>query len=112
MPMLRSHAQHLAVVLFHVYLLQPRLSFFDQPRKSWNVILNDRIEDGLHLSSRTLMTGASRGYAFVEYETEKEMLRAYEPQTQHLRSENQNLKENMERLRNEIAEIRHVVLLC
>ncbi|WZZ37413.1 hypothetical protein YC2023_020814 [Brassica napus] len=34
------------------------------------------------------------------------------PQTQHLRIENQNLKENMERLRNEIAEIRHVVLLC
>ncbi|WZZ34538.1 hypothetical protein YC2023_017939 [Brassica napus] len=28
--------------------------------------------------------------------------------TQHLRSENQNLTENMERLRNEIAEISHV----
>ena len=26
------------------------------------------------------MTGASRGYAFVEYETEKEMRRAYEVQ--------------------------------
>jgi len=24
------------------------------------------------------VTGASRGYGFVEYETEKEMLRAYE----------------------------------
>ncbi|KAH0920541.1 LOW QUALITY PROTEIN: hypothetical protein HID58_020559, partial [Brassica napus] len=32
----------------------------------------------------------------------------FQPQTQHLRSENQNLKENMERLRNEIAEIRHI----
>ncbi|KAF2614319.1 hypothetical protein F2Q70_00008608 [Brassica cretica] len=32
----------------------------------------------------------------------------FKPQTQHLRSENQNLKENMERLRNEIAEIRHI----
>ena len=27
-----------------------------------------------------LVTGASRGYAFVEYETEKEMRRAYEVQ--------------------------------
>ncbi|KAG5415468.1 hypothetical protein IGI04_003035 [Brassica rapa subsp. trilocularis] len=32
----------------------------------------------------------------------------FQPQTQHLRSENQILKENMERLRNEIAEIRHI----
>ena len=48
MPMVRSHVQHRAVVLFHVSHLQPQFSLFHQPQKSWNVVLNDRNEDGLH----------------------------------------------------------------